>query len=210
MLWECRADIQDDSVSHYRVTAWGMKAFLYLSSYLLAKVLSGDLSSKWDSGWSGLSMMDDSLFSNLISKSARCAASHRASLPDEFIQSNAALPEISHIFIWFLFYVLRVKKKYASSILPVARLFIYSSIWLYLIYCIRVSIKLICTYSPLGGYMQKITKITHGKSMIEQPHGHKPRTTKNSHRCLRVCESLSKYFSLFLKLGSPGSIRYTV
>lgn len=53
------------------------------------------------------------------------------------------------------------EKKYASSILPVARLFIYSSIWLYLIYCIRVSIKLICTYSPLGGYMQKITKITH-------------------------------------------------
>lgn len=102
--------MQDDSVSHYRVTAWGMKASLYLSSYLLAKVLSGDLSSKCDSGWSGLSMMDDSLFSNLISKSARCAASHRASLPDEFIQSNAALPEISHIFIWFLFYVLRVKK----------------------------------------------------------------------------------------------------
>lgn len=208
MLWECRADIQDDSVSHYRVTAWSMKAFLYLSSYLLAKVLSGDLSSKWDSGWSGLSMMDDSLFSNLISKSARCAASHRASLPDEFIQSNAALPEISHIFIWFLFYVLRVKKTcfFNSSSGRV----IYLFIWLYLIHCIRVSVKLICTYSPLGGYMQKITKITHGKSMIEQPHGHKPRTTKNRHRCLRVRESSSKYFSLFLKLGSPGSIRYTV
>lgn len=101
-------------------------------------------------------------------------------------------------------------KKNASSILPVARLFIYSSIWLYLIHCIRVSVKLICTYSPLAGYMQKITKITHGKSMIEQPHGHKPRTTKTRHRCLRVCESFSKYFSLFIKLGSPGSIRYTV
>lgn len=104
-----------------------MKAFLYLSSYLLAKVLSGDLSSKWDSGWSGLSMMDDSLFSNLISKSARCAASHRASLPDEFIQSNAALPEISHDFS----FMYSEWKKYASSILPVAGLFIYSSgyIW---------------------------------------------------------------------------------
>lgn len=79
-------------------------------------------------------------------------------------------------------------KKYASSILPVARLFIYSSIWLYLIYCIRVSVKLICTYSPLGGYMQKITKITHGKSMIEQPHGHKPRTTKKP---IDVYESVS-------------------
>lgn len=87
---------------------------------------------------------------------------------------------------------------------------IYLFIWLYLIHCIRVSVKLICTYSPLGGYMQKITKITHGKSMIEQPHGHKPRTTKNRHRCLRVCESSSKYFSVFIKLGSPGSIRYTV